>query len=236
MRRLRLALLALACFAPACKTRAEQPDPDAARFEGPVVNDFFETLCLRFRIGTSYEAQRRSPVSPWHEPGGEWTFYEAKTDGGVTFGFALHDRGGGDGFNFGDVMLTVPDAAAGAALVEDFARTFHATVPPPKAAQPLRFAPFSAAILATGAIREKGGGFSHGAGHWIASKLILQRSGPEAEVFFNFDPVAQIGEFCEKDAEYRDPMIAFLATELRDGPRARQEVDSRGPRRRQMTR
>jgi hypothetical protein len=82
------------------------------------------------------------------------------------------------------------------------------------------------AILATDAVRDQGGGFSHGGGNWIATKLFLQRGGTEAEVFFNFDPVAKKGEFTEKDEDYADPMLAFLAAELRDGPRPRRTPET----------
>jgi len=179
-----------------------------------------------FRIEAAYPAQHPTAAAPWHEAIGEWTFYDAKTLHGVPFGFGLREGTAVDRLSFGEAMLTVPDRAAGEAIVQQFAKAFHGKAPPAKALQPLRFTPFPTAILANGAVRAKGGGFSRGDGSWTATKLFFQRSGPEAEVFFNFDPVSKSGEFTEKDADYADAMVAFLATELRDGPRPRRTPDT----------
>jgi hypothetical protein len=46
----------------------------------------------------------------------------------------------------------------------------------------------------------------------------LQGEDTDAEVFFNYDPKGGQAEFAEKDEDYREEMIAYLATALRDGP------------------
>jgi hypothetical protein len=225
-------LVLIAALVLSCKRHSEHPVPlgtsaadddgglDLAEVPNGSENDAPRVV---FRIDHSYSAERPTTSPPWHQPGGDWMFYDAHTAAGVGFGFGYHQRGGGTkSLSFGEAMLTVPSAAVGAKLVDQFAQAFHGKMPPLRTPQPLRFRPFPSAILATASTRDPLSGFNHRApGNWTATKLFLQRSGPEAEVFLNFDPVSKVGEFSEKDSDYADAMVAFLAGELRDGPRPR---------------
>src|SRR5262249_52084224 len=75
------------------------------------------------------------------------------------------------------------------------------------------------AILGHNMHREKQGGFSGEAGSWVATKWFPEHDGESGEVYFNYDLSGRKGEFSEKDAEYADPLVALLASALRDGPR-----------------
>lgn len=178
---------------------------------------------VTFRITRVHAGRTPTESPPFHAPGGSWTFFDAETSDGCVFGFGYDDpqsvggAGAPGGLTFGNVMLTVPDPAAGKRLVRTFGRVFKGEIPPEVPARPLRPRPFRAAFLARGARRSPGGGFSGRGGGWTATKLFLQRGDREAEVFFNFDLGQKKGEFAEKDDAYATPMVAWLAAELRDG-------------------
>jgi hypothetical protein len=171
-----------------------------------------------FVIDAVHEKQKPKTAAPWHEPGGEWTFFDAHLGDGTKLGFGILDepKAGGSSFSFGKGMLTVPDVENGAKLAKRLSLAFHGTLPPASARGPLRIEPFSLAILGKDSGRGDNG-FS-GRGSWTATKLFLQRPGIEAEVFFNFDLVGKKGELAEKDQDYANDLVAFVARELRDGP------------------
>lgn len=177
---------------------------------------------LPFRIGAIYRGEQPSSAAPWHEPGGDWTFFDATTADGVPFGFGFRAPAatGDPPIAFGEAILTVKSRDDGQALVVRFMQAFGGRAVAPKSPQPLRPAKFSVAVLG----RDMGAGpgaLVQGRGTWHALKLFLQRPGIEAEVFCNFDLQHKVGGFAEKDSDYADAMIAFLAGELRDGPRPR---------------
>jgi hypothetical protein len=220
-----LALLLLATTA--CKRSRPQPTVDTVEGEGTAYQvrfgDSDDVVRLPFRIEAIHRGAKPKGAPPWHEPGGTWTFFDAQTRDGVRFGFGFEDNvpGNADGeedtpFRFSKGMLTVPDAAEGAKLVEAVRRVFKGAKPEERARNPLRIEPISIALLGTN-VGRTARGFS-GTGTWAATKLFLQRPGIEAEVFFNFDLTSKEGEFSEKDGDYADDLLAFLAAELRDGP------------------
>ena len=177
---------------------------------------------IGFRITATYDNQKPSKAPPFHVSGSEgWTFFDATTSDGVPFGFGFEKPNpSASPFAFGKVMLTAPDGATGKRLVATFARVFHGKIPAERTATPIEPKPTSAAFLAIDAQKSQGGGgFAGAGGGWYATKLFLQKSGIEAEVFFNFSLHDRTGEFSEKDPDYADGMVAFLADELRDGPR-----------------
>lgn len=229
MKRARVGLLAVGIvmitLTPSCK-RKEAPVPidtlssaDASIAEPGVA----EGDGLRFEIVAVYTGQEPTKAPPFHADGGAYTYFDARTKGGArfTFGFAEpKPASGGMPMAFGDVLLYVSSPTEGQKLVTEVARTFHGKEPPahPAATLPAPV-PIRAVFLAMGAKRE-GAGFGGSGGGFYATKLFLQRRGLEAEVFFNFSLVAKRGELAEKDADYADDMVAFLAGALRDGPPA----------------
>ncbi len=82
------------------------------------------------------------------------------------------------------------------------------------------------AILGENLKRNAGGGFDGTGEGWTATKWFPQQYGLEAEVFFNYNLQSQEGEFSEKDPDYRQDLIAILATALRDGPRPDRTPDT----------
>ncbi len=221
-----LAILALALTFGGCKRNPPAPLVDSLEVrdgesiaEPSIGGDPSRQPRVTFRIDAVYPDAKPTQAPPWHAPGGTWTFFDAHLDGGASFGFGLQvGPATASSFSFGKAMLTVPSAVDGAKIVDRFATVFHAKPPPGAPAQPLRFVPISVAVLGRGQARRASSGFG-GTGGWTATKLFLQRPGLEAEVFFNFDLEDKRGEFAEKDRDYADDMVAFLARELRDGPR-----------------
>ena len=169
-----------------------------------------------FRIFAVHRDQKLLEAAPWHDAGGTWTFFDAKTTDGIAFGFGFDATKAAGSMSFGKVILTVPGRDEGKRLVDVFANRFKAPVPSEQPAQPLAFRPFSAVFLASDAKRTSGGFAGKGGGYY-ATKLFLQRPGIEAEVFFNFNLGSKEGQFSEKDADYAKDLVSFLATELRDG-------------------
>jgi hypothetical protein len=231
MRRSSLALLVLMMASLAgCEKKAS---PEGAAVGSPS-SDAGETIAepfhgdegLAFRIDRVHEKQSPTKAPPFHAPGGKWTFFDATTADGVPFGFGFDEPKSGGMVAFGKVILTVPDGAAGKRLVQTLARTLHGKVPPEKPAQPLAPSPFAAAFLATDANDQPGGGYGGTGGAWYATKLFLQKRGIAAEVFLNFNLRARAGAFREKEPDYADGVVAYVADELRDGPRPRRTPES----------
>lgn len=169
-----------------------------------------------FRIFAVHRDQKLLEVAPWHDAGGTWTFFDAKTTDGIAFGFGFDATKAAGSMSFGKVILTVPGRDDGKRLVDLFAKRFRAPAPAERSAQPLAFRPFSAVFLASDAKRTSGGFAGKGGGYY-ATKLFLQRPSVEAEVFFNFNLTAKEGQFSEKDSDYAKDLVEFLALELRDG-------------------
>jgi hypothetical protein len=174
---------------------------------------------LVFTITEVYRGTRPSSRPPWHEPGGEWTFFDCALANDATIRFTVGTKGalGARGFGFGRAALVAPDAATGARLVARFAAAFGAPSPPPRAARPLSLRPFASALLGVDGERIPGGGFRSRGGTWTATKWFLQREGLEAEVFFNYSLAEKRGEFSEKDAAYAVDLVKGIALLVRDG-------------------
>ena len=131
-----------------------------------------------------------------------------------TVGIEMSGAGGAPvAFGKGIVVVTHPQV--GARFLQRFSGAFKTPVPPPRTATPLEATPFSIAILGT-SMRQASGASKT----WLATKWFLQDEGLEAEVFFNYDLDGKVGEFAEKDEDYRGDLLAALAVHLRDGPQA----------------
>ena len=173
---------------------------------------------VTFTIEQVFVAQKPSTTAPWHEAGGTWTFFDAKTSDDTRFGFGFNVGKPMGGMAEADVMLTVADRENGVKLVSSLATRFKGRVPAEKPAQPLAPRPFKAVVLGAD-MKRSASGFDGTGGGYHATKLFLQRPGIEAELYFNFSLAEKSGMFAEKDAEYADDVVEFIASELRDGPR-----------------
>jgi len=202
----------------ACQRGCHHADPAKGIVAEPGVGpDSDAQPRVGFLIDTVYEHQRPTERAPWRTAGGDWTFFDAHTEAGARFSFGWKQGALKNSMAFGEALWSVSDPNQGADLIGRFARAFDGKVPPPMPQQPLHPEPFSLAVLGDALGRGDAGGFS-GVGNWHATKLFLQRPGIEAEVFFNFDLVDKRGEFAEKDSEYANDLLLFMARELRDGP------------------
>jgi hypothetical protein len=230
MGRRRIGVGILAALAMGCGCDRQTPVPaartadarDAGQVQVPVggaKRDPSQEHRLAFRIERVLENRRPTTSPPWHEPGGDWTFFDAATHDGVRFGFGYVAPSSTESFRFGRALLTVPDAEHGARLVAAVAQAFRVEPPAERARLPLRHRPLGMAVLAEDARPLLGGGFEGQGGTWTATKLFLGREALVAEVFFNFDLDGMRGAFDEKDAEYAADLVGLLALEVRDGPR-----------------
>jgi hypothetical protein len=179
---------------------------------------------IGFLITRVYKREKLLDAPPWHAQGGDWTFFDARLTGEpaapFTVGVVVSRSEKGLPLSFGHATIITPDAHAGGQFIERFATAFRSQVPPARTPTPLRATPFSIAVLGEGLRRDEQGLNGDGNGGWTALKWFLKDEALDAEVFFNFDLSAQVGEFSEKDEEYRSDLLAALATHLRDGPAA----------------
>lgn len=179
---------------------------------------------MALRILKVHEKQKALDAAPWFAPGGDWTFLECATEKDpsvrVLIGNAIHSSPKGDvPISWGEAMIAVSDATAGAHFVDVLAKAFHQTPPPSHGQEPTLQVKMQTAVLGTGLVRDPHGGFKDGRnGSWVATKWFLQDDMAEAEVFFNFSTKEQRAEFSEKDEEYREDLIQQLVVGLRDGP------------------
>ena len=179
---------------------------------------------LGLRIVKAHENQKALDQSPWFASGGDWTFLECEVarEPGVRVLIGTRMRGAPKGdvpISWGESMITVADAAAGARFVEAFAKAFHQTPPPSHGQSPTLKIKMQTAVLGTGLIRDPHGGFRDGRnGTWVATKWFLQDETAETEVFFNYSTAEKRAEFSEKDEEYREDLVQQLVVGLRDGP------------------
>jgi len=180
-----------------------------------------------FAIGEVYRNQKPTQSSPWHAPApkGAWTYFDAELAGDpgshaapipFTVGVRVPAADASRPFSFGDAVIITSSPEAGQRFVERFATAFHAEVPATRARHPLQATTFGMAIL--GRNMKEGPAGLHEGGGVTGTKWFLQDEHLEAEVFFNFDLDAKVGEFAEKDEDYRHDLLAALAIHLRDGP------------------
>jgi hypothetical protein len=106
----------------------------------------------------------------------------------------------------------------GAKFLEAFGAAFKHKPPKPRMAQPLELCRFNTAVLGENETRSPKGGFSGKGGGWRTMKWFPERDGYSAEVFFNYNLEENLGEFSEKDPDYREDLLTVLAMAVRDGP------------------
>lgn len=203
---------------------SEQP----ARVEARLGGEGDGPRLLPFAIAAVFEGRRPAARPPFHEAGGEWTFFDARTlvepVAAFTVGVRARERHPNVPFAWGDAVLIVADRAAGARFVAAFRAAFGGSSPSPDGRDHMP-KPLSmrTAILGEDIHREDSGGFSAAAGDWTATKWFPAHDGRDGEVYFNYDLRGRRGEFREKDADYADDLATIFATALRDGPRPARE-------------
>lgn len=179
---------------------------------------------LALKIVKVNEKQKALDAAPWFTDGGDWTFLECEAEKDSTVrvlvGTATHGSPKGEiPMSWGEAVITVADAGAGARFIETLAKAFHQTPPPAHGQKPSLQVKMQTAVLGTGLVHDPRGGFKDGRnGTWVATKWFLQDEAAEAEVFFNFSTKEMRAEFSEKDEEYREDLIQQLVVGLRDGP------------------
>jgi hypothetical protein len=222
--RTKLTVLFAFLFLAHCKkndgTPPREPAPSPASIQVRV-GRAGDAQALPFDIGTVYEQRQPTKVAPFHRPGGEWTYFDAKLKDGTEFTVGLVETGRfdvGDGLSMTmvEAMLHVPTNDAGARLSHAFAQTFGAKVPSPRAKrgppQPL----IINSVNLGENVRRTAGGFG-GKGTWTASKWTLERNHHAAEVYFNFSLAEKKGEWSQKDSMYDDDVAQDLMEVLHDG-------------------
>lgn len=191
----------------------------------PMGGDLDDAPRMGFRITQVYAKQQPSKVAPFHEAGGEWTYFDAAVEDEDTcqFTVGVSPSKSAGGFGFGKAELSVKDGEAADCLVDSLAIDFLAQTPALRTGPVAGPLALNTAVLGNGVARGKHGGFS-GKGSWVATKLFFENDEEQAEVFFNFDLKSKRGEFSEKDEAYNQPMVDMLAAALRkEAPAAKKK-------------
>jgi hypothetical protein len=177
---------------------------------------------LQFAILKVYLNRKRTDAAPWHEEGGDWTFFDCRLVSSRSVGFTVGVRTKaeeGRQLQWGEATIAVTSRDEGAKFVEAAGEAFMEEPPQECDPQPLQPWMFSTAVLGENMNRDVEGGFYGQGGDWSATKWFLERDDRSAEVYFNYNLKLKAGEFSEKDSDYREDFLAILAEMLRDGPR-----------------
>jgi hypothetical protein len=168
---------------------------------------------LAFRIAKTYPSQKVTSDGLGHAAGGTWVFFDAVTDDGApfTFGVPAGPSAPGKDPAFGELVLATSDRARFvAALAKAFGQKVPGSATSARKGQPLKVA---AAVLGRNLKVQPDGSYAEG-GTATATKLFFEVGEQEAEVFFNFDTSASVGEFSEKDSDYDADLIAIASSHL----------------------
>src|SRR5262249_39813841 len=91
-------------------------------------DDTDEAPHLSFKITTVHEHRKPSAEAPYHNEGGEWTFFDCQATSDpkavFTVGTASKSNDGSEPSIWGKALLIVKDREAGARFVELFSKTF----------------------------------------------------------------------------------------------------------------
>lgn len=171
--------------------------------------------------------QQPSETAPFHKPGGDWTYFELAPTSDPTAKVRLGmkaPKATDSPFSFSELKLSSLDRASSTRFVSAVAKAFlvpaPAVAPKPRKLVPVKLA---TAVLGQSLVKDgPGGGFSTPAkgeepGTWTTTKVFFEKDEQYAEVFFNVDLEAGVAEFSEKDADYREGLLALLSRALLDG-------------------
>lgn len=196
-----------------------RPDKQGDAYALPLNGDFAPTpaVGLAFSIKKLTIDQKYLEEPPWYGAGGSWTFIEAEIEGAaLLIGFNTEPAGmrGLETYESGDGVLIAPDQASAEKLLGAFAAYLRMTAPTTEATSEPRPLSMRVGIFARDLIRDPAiGSFTqHPSGTWTCSKLTIEVDALEvaAEIYFNFDPSRGVGEFSEKEPEYREDVMSVL--------------------------
>lgn len=172
---------------------------------------------LAFRITKIFKDRKPIPKTPWHAEGGKWSFFEAKAaDAFFVFGVTSQPLQGVS-FERATAVLVTASPKDRTAFLRAMGKAFRAPATDVEQSRPVRPFRLSGVILNRSGTRIKGGGFQGGGGSWITSKFTIEGKKDSAEVFINWNPVEKIGEFSEKDASFRKPLLKLMTKAMLDG-------------------
>jgi len=217
----RLLLAVGVLFAGCTKTPVQQlvPSHDPVRplqAEARTDGEPTQPAHVDFTITAVHEKQKPLAHAPFRASGGPWTFLDCRAarHPRITFTVGLREQ------IPARAVLAVQDGRSGSRFVTWFHTAFPGRLPKVLAQS---HTPEALLIHALGLGEHMGrnpnGEFEGTEGSWTATKWFLEYDGRSAEVFFNYSLTERKGEFSEKDAGYRDDLLAILASALRDGTR-----------------
>jgi hypothetical protein len=212
------------CLAGCDRQNSAKPEKGTQIQPGGIAEESDKWGYLGLQIVEVHENQKTLDQPPWFADGGDWTFLEceAAREPDVRVLIGTRTRSSDKRkvpVSWGEAMIIVSDAAAGARFVETFAKAFHQTPPPAYGQNPTLRLKMQTAEFGRNLVRDPRGGFKDGSGgSWSATKWFLQDDMGEAEVFFNYSPADKLAEFAEKDEDYREDLVRQLVIALRDGP------------------
>ena len=216
-----LVVSSLALFGCRKEERGVPPARASTAAERPTSAVTEEWPHLTLRITKVHRSRSPSHTPPFHQPGGDWTYFDAVLVSDpvatVTVG-VTNGRIAGKALGSSKAVLVPSNAEAGRRFVAAFARAFRVPEPRPPRPERATLKPLllDSAVLGTNLGRDAGGSFS-GRGSWQATKWFFDQAGTESEVFFNYSLDEGLAEFAEKDEEYNKDVAAALALVLRDG-------------------
>jgi hypothetical protein len=194
---------------------------DAVSPDSLKANGIESRAVVGFKIVKVYLDRVRTDSTPWHGPGGNWTFFEAHLNGDEAsrflFGYrvpALDEVKR----SMASALIGIQSPHAGDNLLRVFSTEFGGALPPMDAADTVGSLGFDAWFKGANYERASPGHYTQGGGSWHNVRLFLQHKGRVADLMMGIDFETNQGEFVEFDPKHRDSLIMVLAAALRGAP------------------
>lgn len=176
-----------------------------------------------FTITDVHEKVARSDAVPWWKAGGDWTFFDAKTEDGAAFTIGVKETrrltSGDMPMILEETVIAASDADAGDKLTRALAKGLAAPEPP----QPAKKGGSSQALDGSGVVlgenqtRTAEGSFASAGGGWTASKWTFEDADGFCEIYVNYNLTTKTGELARKSSEHDADFVKRVAAALRDG-------------------
>src|SRR6266404_4965379 len=119
---------------------------------GAIASESEDWGYLGLKIIKAHEKQSFVEKSPWHAPGGDWTFLECAVGKNPSSQVLIGTRSRGSTkgdlpISWGEGVIAVTDNNAGIAFVEAFAKAFHQSAPPRYGTNPIGYVKVNTAVL-----------------------------------------------------------------------------------------